>query len=244
MKLVLKKREVLGRKVKTLRNQNILPGSIYGPERDPTNIIVDASDFNKVFQKTGFSQLIDFKIEGSKNGEGKMLIKEVQIHPLKDIPMHVSFYQVDMGQNIKAEIPLAFEGEAPAARKNIGVFVSPISELEVSCIPSNLPEKFVIDITELEEVGDSIHVEEIKLPEGVEFTHNVPENLVIAYIAPPQKKIVEEVVEKPAEDEELEELVEGEEGVEGEGEGEEGVAAGEGEGGEERPPQPGAEKTE
>lgn len=217
MNLKAKKREIVGKKVKNLREEKLLPASVYGPKRESTSITIDPSVFHKVFEDAGTSKLIDMEIEGESK-KSRVLIKEVQEDHLKDEYMHVSFYEVDPKAKITTDIPVIVEGTSPAVKNSIGVLVTPIYELEVRCLPADIPEDITINVSELTEIGDAISVSDIDLPKGVEFVNEDVVNASLAYIAPPQKEIVEE---EPEEDEGEE--VEGEEGS-GEAEGTEGEA--------------------
>ncbi|MBN1915661.1 50S ribosomal protein L25 [Candidatus Dojkabacteria bacterium] len=231
-----KKRNILGRKVKNLRKEGSIPATVYGPKKESEPVTVDYKEFEKVFNEAGHSQMVNFEYEGEKE-EGKVLIKEVQLDSLTNRFQHVSLYQVDMDRKINIEVPIRYDGVPQAVKINIGFLVTPVTEVAVRSLPMTLPSEFVVKVEHLAEVGDSVLVRDISLPEGVEFDFGVPLNNAIAYIAPPQKEIVEE--EKPAEGVEGEDdaASEGEEGAEGkEGESKEGET------GEEKKDEKGQEK--
>lgn len=216
MKISLLKREKKDGRPKQIIKKGLIPGVVYGPEREPLDVKIDVGEFKKLYDQVGHSTMIDAEIEGESK-IGKVLIREVQLHPVRDVPIHVSFYELDLTKHITAEIPVVTEGKAPAVTSNIGFLVTPINELEVRCLPDKLPKNIVIDITKLEAIGDSISVEDITLPEGVEFAADVTGGTTLAYIAPPQKEIVEEVpVEAEAAEGEEGEKPEGEEEADGE----------------------------
>lgn len=191
MKIKLTKRDVIGKKVKELRNEGLIPANIYGPKRESMNVCIDNSSFRKIFQEAGGNVLLDVEIEGEGKST-KALVKEIQADPIKGSMIHVSFYEPDLTKTVKAEIPLEFVGVSPAVKNNIGFLVTPVNTISVSCLPSALPEKLTIDISNLTEIGDSINVSDIKLPENVEFTHDISENMAVANIVPPQKAVVVE----------------------------------------------------
>lgn len=214
MKLTVKKRKVTGRKTENLRKKGEVPAVIYGPERKSLNIKLDLEIGEKVYKKSGYSKIIDMAVEGEKK-ENKVLIREVQLDPVTGEMTHISFYELDLKKPITTNVPIKVIGTSKAVKEKTGFLVTPFEQLEVRCLPSNLPEKLIIDISDLNEIGDSIPVLDLKLPEGVSLTADIDEHATLAYIAPPQKEIIEEV-------EEVEEAEEGEEGEEKEGEGEEG----------------------
>lgn len=223
MKIKVQKRSHVGRKVKNLFEENLIPAVVYGPKRKSLNIQIPRKEVNWIYEHAGHSKLIDMEIEGEDKAT-KVLIREAQFDPVTDRMKHISFFELDMTKPITTDIPLVTKGESKAVKENIGFLVTPMETLLVRCLPENLPPFFEIDISSLNEIGDSILVSDLSIPEGVELDSEVSENASIAYIAPPQKEIIEE--EPEVEEEEGEE--EKEEGEE-EGEGEEGEAEEEGE---------------
>lgn len=223
MLIKAEKRELTGKKVRQLRKDKKLPAVIYGPSRESTNISVDPFEFRRLFKDVGYSKLFDMELDG-KNV--KVLVKDLQNNVLTDEIVHVDFYQVDMKKPISAEVPIEFVGESYAAKNNIGLLVHSMTSVEVKCLPADLPAKLVVEVSDLREIGDSIAVEDLKLPEGVEFDADVAQDVPVVYIAAPQKTVEEEEAEA-AEAEASEEAEEGEEG-----EGDEGTDEGTEESGE------------
>ncbi len=214
MKITAHKREIQGKKVKTLRNQNLLPASIYGPKREPMMLVLDPKEFEEVFKKAGTNQLVTLEIE-AEGYRAPVLIKEVQEDFLKQEYIHVSFYEIDPTSKIVTQVPVLFEGVSPAVKNNLGFLVTPINEVEVRCLPKDIPTNFVVDTSNLKEVGDNIMLSDIKVPEGVELVDIEVTSTAIAYIAPPQKEIIEEeVVEEEVEGAESEEVADEEVPVE------------------------------
>ncbi|MBW7953756.1 50S ribosomal protein L25 [Candidatus Dojkabacteria bacterium] len=197
MKLNVSSRKVSGKKVKHLRKEGKIPGSVYGPKTEPISFEIDAKVFNKLFDKVGYSNLIDLSVDDKKSG--RALVKEVQTDPLSQEVISVSLYQVDMTKPIMADIPVVITGESPAVKNNLGLLVNQVDELTVYCLPDDLPSEFVVDISKLEQVGDSIHAKDIELPKGVELDAADLESSVIAYIAAPQKTLEEEATETEGE---------------------------------------------
>jgi large subunit ribosomal protein L25 len=204
------KRDLTGKKVKQLRREKKLPAVLYGPNRESTNITIDPLEFYRLFKDVGYSKLFDLDLEGDKV---KVLVKDLQKDILTESFIHVDLYQVNMKKEITAEIPLHFSGESFAVKNNLGLLVTPLQSIDVTCLPGDLPAFLEISIDQLSEIGDSISAGDIKLPEGVELANDVSPDSPVVYIAAPQKTIEEEVVEEAVETEEGE--VEGEEGAEG-----------------------------
>ncbi len=174
LKLKAEKRE----KSISLNPLKELKGVVYGAHLDKNILVkIKYSDFVKVYNEAGTSHIIDLEIEG-KNYD--VLIKDFQLDPVKDFFIHIDFYVITKGEEIEVSIPFVFEGVAPATGK--GAMVNEIlSEIKVKTIPSKIPENIKIDLSVLENEGDSIRLEDLKLPEGVSFaTEHLDEVVVTA----------------------------------------------------------------
>lgn len=204
-------RELTGKKVKNLRAEGLIPASLYGPGYESKNVVLNEREFKKTFLEAGFSNLINVSVEGEPE---KVLVKEVQRNPVTDEVLHVSLYVTNKNIQINAEVPIKFEGVSPSEDLGTGFAVYAMDNLAIRCLPANLPSEFVIDVSKLVNVGDSVTVADMQLPEGVELQEIEPTTAVV-YISPAQK--MDEVVEEtPAEGETAEgaegTAVEGEEG--------------------------------
>ena len=216
--LKAKVREVLGRKVKTLRKKGIIPAVVYGLKAKSIPLEIDYSEFEKVYKEAGESTVIKLKTgKESKN----VLIYDVAMDSVSDKFIHVDFYEVRMDKPITAVVPLVFEGEAPAVKNLEGVLVKNITEIEVEALPANLPHEIKVDISVLKTFEDLIHVKDLKIPDGVKISVNPDE--IVALVSPPRSdeelKSLEEKVEekieevaKVGEEEKAAEAVEEEEG--------------------------------
>jgi large subunit ribosomal protein L25 len=204
MKLKAEKREVSGKQVKNLRAEGYIPASVYGPKLQSQNVQLDNKEFVSVYAKAGQSKFIDLELDGGKHI--KVLVKDVNMHPLKDYYFDVQLYAVDEDTKLTVDVPVELTGEAPAVKQKLGFLMTPMATVAVHCLPKDLPTQFVLDVSKLENPGDTVSVSDIQLPEGVEFDSSVDPASAIAYISLPQLEIVEEVVTP----------VEGEEGTEGE----------------------------
>lgn len=209
----IKSRELTGKKVRNLRAEGQVPAALYGPGYDSKSVVLDLKEFKKTFAESGYSNIINVTVEGEPE---KVLVKEVQKNPVTDEILHVSLYVTNKNIEINAEVPIKFEGMSPAEDLGTGFAVYAMDNLAIRCLPANLPSEFVIDVSKLVEVGDSVTVSDIPLPAGVELQEIEPTTAVV-YISPAQK--MDEVVEEtPAEGEEGAETPAGEaaEGTEGE----------------------------
>ena len=154
-KLAAKSRKIFGRKVKKLRREGILPANLYGKKVKSQALELPTNDFLKIYDQVGETGLVDLKI----NSQTKpVLIHNLQVHPVTDEPLHVDFHQVSLKEKTTADVPIEIRGDAPAVEQKKGILIQPLDEVEVEALPADLPEKFVVDISKLEEVDQAITV--------------------------------------------------------------------------------------
>jgi len=206
-------RKEVGKKVKSLRQQGILPAVLYGHKIKNLNLEVDSKEFEKIYSKAGESSLITLVIAKGKdeaeaeasslslNVEEKkqkflILIHDIQFDHLTEKPIHIDFYQPELKEEVEVTVPLIFEGEAPAVKNLGGTLIKEISEIEVKAKSQNLPHEIKVDIGSLKTFEDNIKISDLKVPEGVKILKG-PEEIVVS-ISRPEK--VEEELEKPVEE--------------------------------------------
>jgi large subunit ribosomal protein L25 len=206
MELVVQKREILGKKLKSLRGEGLIPAELYGRGFENTHLSVAAKDFISVFKKAGESVVVKLKIKngGEKSEEINVLIHDIQRNPTNDEITHIDFYQVRMDEKITASVPLEFIGEAPAVKEKVGVLNKSMREIEVEALPGDLPQSVKVDISVLSNIGASIRVKDLRVGKGVKIL--IEPETVLATIVEQAK---EEVEIKPASVEDVK--VEGEE---------------------------------
>lgn len=215
IKLKSEKRTVFGRKVKKLREKGSIPANIFGKKVKSQAISVGLKEFQKAYLEAGETQIIDLS--------GKpVLVSNMAKDPVSEDILHIDFRQVDLTEKISASVPIETEGDSPAEKQGLGTVVVQIAEVEVEALPTDLPEKIVVDVSGLEEVDQSIYVKDLKVSTKVEV--KVDADAIIAKVEPPQKEEEVVVPEQPAEGEEG---AEGESPVDGEkpAEGEEGASS-------------------
>jgi len=196
-KLVLEaqERKETGRKVKRLRKQGILPANIYGNKVKSLAISVSLDDFKKIFKEAGETNVIELKIGKDTR---PVLIHNLQVDPVSDIPIHADLLQVDLKVKVTAKIPVVLVGESPAEKQGLGIVVQYIDEVEVEALPMDLPEKFELDATKLENIDGQFQVKDLAYEKSKITVSDDPEN-VIAKIEESKKE--EEIVEeKPTEE--------------------------------------------
>lgn len=191
--LEAEKRKVFGRKVNALRKEGLLPGNIYGKKVKSEGVAVKLADFLNVYKEAGETSLISLVIKNGKQDTRAVLISNVQKNPVSDTPIHVDFRQVDLKEKVSASIPVELSGEAPAEKQAIGTVVQYLNEIEVEALPTDLPEKFVVDISALEQVDQAIFVKDLPVRKDKVEVKTEAESIVVK-VEPPQK---EEVVAPP-----------------------------------------------
>jgi large subunit ribosomal protein L25 len=195
---------------RTLRREGKIPAILYGPKTEPVILTIDRMDLEPVL-KTGAltQQLLRLDIDGV-DGTTNVMVKEIQKHPVSQNLLHLDFYQVSMDQKIKVMVPVVTTGKSAGVEMG-GMLQIIRRELEVFCLPDQIPEKITIDITDLE-IGDSFHVEELQLEGDVEVSADV--NFTILTILSPQVEEEEEVEGEEEEEEMAEEGAEAEDAPE------------------------------
>lgn len=208
-------------KAKHLKKQGKIPAILYGHKVKPQMLFVNYNDFSRVFVKVGESGILSLKIDSQ---EKDVLVKEVQKDPISGKYIHIDFYQIKKGEKIKATVPFVFVGEAAAVKELGGVLEKPLEEIEVECLPKDLPHEIKVDITSLKTFDHIIRIKDLKIPAEIKVLEDQEE--AVALVSPPRaeeelKALEEEVVEKVEEvegvkkEEEKVEEVEGGRGKEG-----------------------------
>jgi large subunit ribosomal protein L25 len=215
LELKTEKREIKGKKVSTLRSNGFIPAVVYGKGVEPISLTISLRDFSKLYKEAGESSLVDLLIEDKTL---KVLVSDVQLDPLTDQPVHVDFHKVNLTEEITANVPLRFENEeiAPAIKELGGVLVKEKDEIEVECLPTNIPHEIVVDVTSLATFDDIIHVSDLPIPSNVKLLTDGEE--VVSLVKPPRsEEELESLNQEVVEDvEKVESVDEGSEAAEGE----------------------------
>jgi len=204
------KRDLTGRKVKKLRAQGKMPANIFGNKVKSQAITIDLLEFKKTYSQAGETSLVDIKLKGETKTRPS-LIANVQIHPVTDDPLHADFHQVDLTQKVTANVPVDVVGESEAVKNKGAVLITLHNELEVEALPTDLPDKFEVDISSLKDFNDSVLVKDLKVDAKVEIKLDKEEAIVMA-----QEPKEEEIAPEPTPAAEGEEGEEGEEAKDGE----------------------------
>lgn len=187
-------REKAGRGLYAMRQSGEVPAVLYGKKKTPKMIRVNRRELEKaVATKAGFNAIFDFQIDGED--AGLVRIREYQADTLKRVFTHVDFQTIDLNEKIEVDVRLEFVGQPFGVKEEGGVFDIHRRVLNLKCLVTQIPEKITLDVSTLK-IHDSIHANDITLPEGVEFPHD--QNYSIAAVVPPKKE-EEPVVVAPVE---------------------------------------------
>jgi len=190
-----------------IRRQGSIPAVLYGYGLTNTNLQIDSRSFSTVFNNAGYTSLITLTVQdGQQDKDHTVLIRDMQVHPLKNTVQHVDFYQPRLDQAITANVPLNFVNEAPAVKDLRGVLVRTMDEVELEALPVDLPHNIAVDISVLTNFDKSIYIRDLVLPPNVKL-HHEPEETV-ALVQPPRTEEELEALEG-----EVKEDVAGVEGV-------------------------------
>lgn len=201
LSLHAEERQIVGKKVKKLRKDGLLPGHVFGKGVDGELVAVKAQEFLKTFHQVGETGLIDLKIGAEK--VRPVLVREVQYDPISGNPIHIDFYQVNLTQKVKVPVPLVLVGEEPeAVHLGEAIVLQTVNEVEVEALPTDLVEKIEVDITPLKQIDDAITVSQLNYDQSKLIIHADPEEIVVklapAVSAEMEKLLEEEVAEKAA----------------------------------------------
>ncbi len=182
-----------------LRLTNVLPAIVYGSGKDPVSITLQQKDIqHKLPDESFYSQVLALNIEGKSED---VLIRDIQHHPYKMEVMHMDFIRIDAKKVVHVFSQLHFSGDevAPGVKTEDGVVNHIITEVEVECLPKDIPEFIAVDLSEMH-VGDIIHLSDLKLPEGVEvLALKQGEEHDTAVVGMHVRKVVEEVEDEAPE---------------------------------------------
>jgi large subunit ribosomal protein L25 len=170
-----------------LRRTGRTPGIVYGADVAALNIELDHNDLWHALKKEDFhSSILTMSFEGK---EAQVLLRDVQYHPFKPMVLHIDFQRVDPNKKIHMKVPLHFSGaeNSPAVKVGKGIVSHVVNELEVSCLPKDLPHFIAVDLSNLQ-VGASIHVNDVALPAGVSVVTGRQHNPVLATASVPKEE--------------------------------------------------------
>lgn len=199
MQLKAIKREITGKASRRLRYEGKLPAVIYGHRAPSASLELDMHEFERVFARSGKTQLIDLVIDSGR--PHKVLVKEVQRSPRRNTLLHVDFHQVSLRERLQVDVPVMVFGEAEPVRAGEAVVLQVMQAVRVECVPTRIPEAIEVDISGLPEVDAAVRLSDLHLPEGVTAVGD-PEEVVVKLAARRVVEVEEEAAAAAAEEEE------------------------------------------
>ena len=187
-KLILQKREITGKKVKSLRKEGLIPAVVYNSKVESFNTLINKADAQWLHKNTTSTTVLDVEFE---KRTFKCLVKNFDINSVTGDINHISIFEIDTSATMVFTIPFEIIGISPAVKNNLGVLINPLTSIEVQCTLADLVPSIEIDISGLEHPGQTITVEDIKLPNGMNLINTDLKNAAIITITELQK--VEEV---------------------------------------------------
>ena len=202
LELEVLKREITGKKVRFLRRGGLIPCNIYGHGMESKPVQVEVRKLGHILARAGGTDLISIKSSDSAS-PSMVLIRDVQRNPMTGEPIHVDFYQVNMSEKLKAEVPLVFIGDAPALKlKNVSLLHA-MTTLHIEALPDDLPHNIEVDITSLALPEQSLHVKDVKVSDKITILAD-PDQMLIK-VAEVRKAVEGAPAEAAAAGEEAEE---------------------------------------
>ena len=174
MDLQAKTRTILGKKVKSLRKEGLIPAELYGQGIENKHLSIPKKGFTKIYKEAGEHTIINLLIEGGE--KIPVLISHAETHSTKDHFLTIDFHQVKMDELISTHVPVEFTGESPGVKSGF-MLVKVLEELEVEALPTSIPHAIEVSIEKLENPGDTIRISDITIPKDAKI-HTDPETVI------------------------------------------------------------------
>ncbi|MFC1969148.1 50S ribosomal protein L25 [Chloroflexota bacterium] len=184
-------REILGKKVRHLRRREITPAHLFGHDVASLALQCQTAEIKRALTQAGKTGLISLKLDTAKKPRS-VLIREIQKNPCTDELLHVDFYEVKTTEKIKVDVPVVLVGEAPALKVKDNILIQDLDSLSVECFPDKIPSALEVDLSSLAEAEQAIRVKDLALAEGVAFTHEDPELVVVKISVAAAARVEEE----------------------------------------------------
>ncbi|MBI2851714.1 MAG: 50S ribosomal protein L25 [Chloroflexi bacterium] len=184
-------RQVLGKKVKSLRRQGMTPIHLIGHGIDSLSLQCETAQLKRVLSQAGSTRLVDLTIDKTRKPV-KVLVRDIQRDPIRRDVVHVDLYQVRMEEKVRVEVPLVLVGEAPALGQKGTSLSQELTRLNIECLPGAIPDRLEVDISSLVEPDQAIHVKDIPVGAGIEVADH-PDQLVVrisvAHVVEEEEKV-------------------------------------------------------
>ena len=205
LKITAEEREHSGKGVaRKMRQAGRIPAVLYGQGHDGVSLSLDSYELNQLLSTSGArTSVLELEVKGSeRSGSQNVLIKEVQKHPYKDLILHMDLLEIAMDEVISVMVPIEIVGTAKGVKLDDGILEMKRRELEIVCLPNIIPDSITFDVSELE-IGDTIHVEELTVADGITIPHDT-NFTILTVVAAAVEPEPEEEVEEGEEVEEVE----------------------------------------
>lgn len=183
-------RDANGVKPGKLRAEGFTPAVVYGAEIAPQTVQIESRELGRLLARGGASHLVN--LEGEKFARTRVLIREVQRHPVRSEVLHIDFVRVSAGQKIHMAVALHLVGEAPAIEDG-AILLQNVDSVEIECLPDSLPSFIEVDVSGLVHIHDRIHASDLKLPPGVTLYGDYGDEALISLSMPRSASAEEEV---------------------------------------------------
>lgn len=201
--IALESRTVLGKKVKNLRRDGLLPATVYGKNVGPFSVQLSARTFNEVYRRVGRTTLVDLKIPGQPVVSA--FIFALQRHPVTRAIIHADFRAVNLNVAMTVAVPIHITGESPLVERGDALLNQVLNAIEVSALPAELPPHIEVDISGLDSFDKSIHVRDLTAPSGATFVTS--EDDLVVSLTQAREEVEEEAAVEEAEPSSEPELV-------------------------------------
>lgn len=204
LQLNAKVRESFGKGgCRQLRKEGLVPGVVYKGGEEAVSIEMVKNDlWHALHTEAGENAIITLKIDGDSDQQSQektVILQDVQLDPINNDFIHVDFHEISLKDKLQVNVPVEAKGEAVGVKEDDGVLAQTLWELEVECLPTDIPEHLYVQVDDLR-IGDAIHVSEVELPDGVEVLTD-PEQVVISVNPPAMEEEEEEVLGEEVSDE-------------------------------------------
>lgn len=171
------RRNIMGKAVRRLRREGLIPANVYGHNRESIPIQINALDFGRFLKTHGPTTILRLNLGDGAAGE-MAVVRHVQHEPRTSDIQHVDFMHVEMTEPIHARIPIHIEGEAPAVKLTDGILLHLAEAVDVEALPTALPDAVTLDVSGLQAINDSLHVSDLHIPSGVKVLTDAAEPVV------------------------------------------------------------------
>lgn len=184
--LKAKHRQVIGKQVRALRREGRLPAVLYGRSlKSPIPVTLDLHETSQIIPTVTSSHLVIVDVDGERH---TALIKERQRQPVTGMLVHLDFQVVSMTEKLRAYVFLELTGESPAVRDLGGMLVQSLNRVEVESLPGDLPERIVVDLSDLRQIGDAVHIRDLGLSAAIEVLAD-PDEVIVVVMAPTVEEV-------------------------------------------------------